>query len=122
MERKQNKERLSEIINIRCTPSMKRMLEDAACVSNLPLREVVRRKLRGVRIPNKDYVVFINELRGLRREVARQGGLIKHSYTVSPISQAESAAALSAQKNIFFKIGFFIDRLEKELEEKDGRK
>lgn len=116
MRRKTDTERLSEIINIRCTPSMKRALEEAACLSNLTVREIIRRKLRGVRIPNRDYAVFIAELRALRRETARQGGLIKHLYNVNPVSPEESAAALNKQTDTFFRIGLFIERLEKEME------
>ncbi len=116
MRRKTDTERLSEIINIRCTPSMKRALEEAACLSNLTVREIIRRKLRGVRIPNRDYAVFIAELRALRREAARQGGLIKHLYNVNPVSPAESAAALNKQTDTLFRISLFIERLEKEME------
>ena len=116
VRRKTDTERLSEIINIRCTPSMKRALEEAACLSNLTVREIIRRKLRGVRIPNRDCAVFIAELRALRREAARQGGLIKHLYNVNPVSPEESAAALNKQTDTLFRISLFIERLEKEME------
>lgn len=95
---------------------MKRALEEAACLSNLTVREIIRRKLRGVRIPNRDYAVFIAELRALRREAARQGGLIKHLYNVNPVSAEESAAALNKQTDTLFRISLFIERLEKEME------
>lgn len=112
MKNNKNRELLTEIINIRCTPSMRQKLEDISTAANLPLREVVRRKIMSLKIPHREQIVFINELRALRREVARQGGLIKHSYSISPICKEESSAALNKQTEIFTHIGLLLKKIE----------
>ena len=73
-------EPLSEWIHIRVTKSVKAKLENASTASGLELYDVIRRRLSGVRVPNKDYIVLIHELRVLRQELIRQGGLVKHLY------------------------------------------
>ena len=82
-------EPLNEWIHIRVTKSVKEKLENASTASGLELYDVIRRRLSGVRVPNKDYIVLIHELRVLRQEFVLMvcGGIIqKHNYSASEIN------------------------------------
>ena len=115
-------EPMSEIINIRCTASTKKKLSEAAIASGLSLREVIRRKINGLKIPRKEKILLICELREVRRELARQGGLIKHLYNENPINKKESGRALNAQKIVFERLGELIAKSERIVEDdSEGR-
>ena len=114
------RETLSKMIIVRCTPAMKSRLEETALLTNLPLGEVIRRRLAGTKIPARGQVVLVNNLRELRRELARQGGLIKHLYNENPVNQHESAAALNEQSLAFLRISLLIEKIERDLFKEPG--
>ena len=104
-----NAEPLNKVINIRVTASAYKKLEDA---SGLAMYEVVRRRLSGVRVPNKDYIMLIHELRVLRQELNRQGGLIKHLYNEAKFEPELTRQAWNRQIAVLNEITSLIIRME----------
>ncbi len=78
-------------------------LVEAAEASGLRLSELVRRRVNGVEIP-RVHVGIMQAIKNLTGELARQGGLIKHIYEMSPRYGQETAAALAAWQEFFFKV------------------
>ena len=107
-----NAEPLNKVINIRVTASAYKKLEDAATASGLAMYEVVRRRLSGVRVPNKDYIMLIHELRVMRQELARQGGLIKYLYNEAKFEPELTRQAWNRQIAILDDITNLIIRME----------
>ncbi|WP_303148033.1 hypothetical protein [uncultured Cloacibacillus sp.] len=105
-------EPLNKLINIRVTESTFQKLEDAATASSLALYDVIRRRLSGVRVPNKDYIVLIHELRVLRQELIRQGGLIKHLYNEAKFEPELTRQAWNKQIAVMDEITNLIIRME----------
>ena len=116
-------EPLNKLINIRVTESTFQKLEDAATASGLALYDVIRRRLSGVRVPNKDYIVLIHELRVLRQELIRQGGLIKHLYNEAKFEPELTRQAWNKQIAVMDEITNLIIRLEAVVNDReDGGK
>lgn len=107
-----NAEPLNKLINIRVTESTFQKLEDAATASGLAIYDVIRRRLAGVRVPNKDYIVLIHELRVLRQELIRQGGLIKHLYNEAKFEPELTRQAWNKQIAVMDEITNLIIRME----------
>ena len=105
-------EPLNKLLNIRVTESTFQKLEDAATASGLALYDVIRRRLSGVRVPNKDYIVLIHELRVLRQELIRQGGLIKHLYNEAKFEPELTRQAWNKQIAVMDEIANLIIRME----------
>lgn len=105
-------EPLSEWIHIRVTKSVKAKLENASTASGLELYDVIRRRLSGVRVPNKDYIVLIHELRVLRQELIRQGGLVKHLYNEAKFEPELTRQAWNKQIAVMDEITNLIIRME----------
>lgn len=106
-------EPLNRWIHIRVTESLIRKLEDAAITSGLELYEVIRRRLSGVRVPNKDYMILIRELRAMRQELVRQGGLIKHLYNEAKFEPELTRQAWNKQISVLDEITNLIIRMER---------
>lgn len=116
-------EPLSEWIHIRVTKSVKAKLENASTASGLELYDVIRRRLSGVRVPNKDYIVLIHELRVLRQELIRQGGLVKHLYNEAKFEPELTRQAWNKQIAVMDEITNLIIRLEAVVNDReDGGK
>lgn len=114
MKRKrQEREYLRERVIFRCSSSLRKKIEDVATASSLTVGDVIRRKLSGLKIPQHEQMVKVYEIRELRRELARQGGLLKHLYNINPVNKDESAAALAMQIMIFKKINLLIEEMGK---------
>jgi len=113
-------ERLSNIINIRVTAKQKSKLEGIARASGLTMYEVMRRKIDGLKIPNKERLIVIDEIRLLRQELAKQGGLIKHLYSLTGINPDECAAAILVQKKTIEMARELINKLEKRVNKYDN--
>lgn len=107
-----NAEPLNRWIHIRVTESLIRKLEDAAITSGLELYEVIRRRLSGVRVPNKDYIILIRELRAMRQELIRQGGLIKHLYNEAKFEPELTRQAWNKQIAVLEETTKLIIRME----------
>lgn len=107
-----NTEPLNRWIHIRVTESLIRKLEDAAITSGLELYEVIRRRLSGVRVPNKDYIILIRELRAMRQELIRQGGLIKHLYNEAKFKPELTRQAWNKQIAVLEETTKLIIRME----------
>ena len=116
-------EPLNEWIHIRVTKSVKAKLENASTASGLELYDVIRRRLSGVRVPNKDYIVLIHELRVLRQELIRQGGLVKHLYNEAKFEPELTRQAWNKQIAVMDEITNLIIRLEAVVNDReDGGK
>lgn len=107
-------ERLSEVIVIRITPSQKNQLDDVASASNLNRYEVIRRQLDNLKIPHRETLNLVNELRVLRQELGRQGGLLKSLYNLSPVNVDVSLQLLKKQEKLISEIGLLVEKIESE--------
>lgn len=105
---------LDERITIRITKSLKKKITAVAEASNLTENDVVRRKLNGFKIPHKERLLMIHEVRLLRQELARQGGLIKHLYSENPINKEEVIDLLKVQHATIKKISLLLTKFERE--------
>lgn len=111
---KNPQEILDRRITIRITKSLKKKITAVAEASNLTENDVARRRLAGLKIPHKERLLMIHEVRLLRQELARQGGLIKHLYSENPISKEEVVSLLKMQKETIKKISLLLTKFEKE--------
>lgn len=107
-----NVEPLNKWVHIRITESLMTKLADAAAASGLELYDVIRRRLSGVRVPNRDYIVLIRELRVMRQELVRQGGLIKHLYSERKFEPELTREAWNKQISVLEDITKLIIRME----------
>lgn len=110
-------ERLSEMVVIRMTPSQKSRLDDVASAANLNRYEIIRRQLDNLKIPHRETINLVNELRVLRQEIGRQGGLLKNLYKTNPINVEESLQLLKKQEKIIIEIGLLVEKIESEKAE-----
>lgn len=106
------KKRMDSTVIFRCSIQLREKLENAATASGLTLGDVIRRRLSGVRVPNKDYIVLIHELRVLRQELIRQGGLIKHLYNEAKFEPELTRQAWNKQIAVMDEITNLIIRME----------
>lgn len=104
-------EPLNKILNIRITESLKEKISDAAQAANLTEHEVIRRKLAGIKIPHKNELLLTQEIRLLRQELARRGGLIKHLYSENPINAEETARLLRSQRLVIENITSILNEM-----------
>lgn len=111
---KKKEERFSEVVVIRMTPSQKSQLDDVANAANLNRYEVIRRQLGNLKIPHRETLNLTNELRVLRQELGRQGGLLKNLYNTSPVNAEASLQLLKQQEKIIIKIGLLVEKIESE--------
>lgn len=107
-----NAEPLNKWIHIRVTESLIQKLNNAAITSGLELYDVIRRRLSGVYVPNRDYIVLINELRAMRQELIRQGGLVKHLYNEAKFAPELTRQAWNKQIAVLEEITKLIIRME----------
>lgn len=112
--RKYSNEPLDKVLHIRVTSAMKEKIKEAAAASNLTEYEVIRRRMLGLKIPHKERLLMIHEVRLLRQELARQGGLIKHLYSENPINKEETMNLLKNQNETIKKINSLLKNFEKE--------
>ena len=99
-------------IIFRCTPELRQKLNDAAVASGLTLCDVVRRRLSGIHVPARGNIVLTQELRVLRQELVRQGGLIKHLYNEKQFEPELTRAAWNKQIEVLDNITNLIIRVE----------
>lgn len=78
------KEPLTHIIKVRCTSTEKQHFVEVAEGAGLSVSEVLRRKLLGLRIPDKTQIHTLFAVKNLERQLRKTGGLIKHIYSSSP--------------------------------------
>lgn len=110
---KEPPEPMSIRIIFRCTPDLKKKIEDMAAAANLTEGEVIRRKMKGMRIPNREHIYLIDEIGALRQQVSKQGGLIKHLAAEGSGCRDELSAALKEQIVLFRSCTALIERAEK---------
>lgn len=68
--------------------------------------------MSGIYIPNKDYMILIRELRAMRQELIRQGGLIKHLYNETQFEPELTRQAWNKQIAVLDEITNLIIRME----------
>lgn len=107
-------EKLSEVIVIRLTLSQKKHIDEVAIAANLTRYEVMRRRLDNLKIPHRETLNLINELRVLRQELGRQGGLLKNLYKQHPINTEASLQLLKKQEGTIIEIGALVEKIETE--------
>ena len=112
MRKMKDKKNLDNRIIFRCTQQLREKLDNAAVASGMTLCDVIRRKLSGIYIPNKDYMILIRELRAMRQELIRQGGLIKHLYNEAKFEPELTRQAWNKQIAILDEIANLIIRME----------
>lgn len=112
MRKIKDKKNLDNRIVFRCTQQLREKLDNAAVASGMTLCDVIRRKLSGIYIPNKDYMILIRELRAMRQELIRQGGLIKHLYNETQFEPELTRQAWNKQIAVLDEITNLIIRME----------
>lgn len=100
---------MSVLIVFRCTENMKKSIDDAAAAANITTGDVIRRRLKGLRIPDCEHLRLIDEIGSLRQQISKQGGLLKHLASENHESRNEFNAALKAQAELFQKCTAVLD-------------
>lgn len=77
-------EPLEHIIKIRCTSSERQRFLDMAEGAGLSVADVLRRKLLGLKIPDKTQINTLFAVKNLERQLRKIGGLIKHVHSLPP--------------------------------------
>lgn len=77
-------EPLTHIIKIRCTSSERDKFLAMAEGTGLSVADVLRRKLLGLRIPDKTQLNTLFAIKILERQLRKIGGLIKHIHSQAP--------------------------------------
>lgn len=113
---KEPPEPLDIIKPIRITASTQARIRAIAEAANLPESEIIRRKLDGIEIRNFEAQNLANELRDLRQELARQGGLIKNLYSKNPFDPAATKILLNTQTKVMESILPILDKVESAVE------
>ena len=101
-ELEKEKPRFVKRFSVSLTREQYDRLAAAAEASGLTLSDLVRRRINGVTIPQV-HVGIMQALKNLTGELARQGGLIKHTFEENPQYSQETAAALGAWQKFFFR-------------------
>lgn len=77
-------EPLAHIIKIRCTSSEREKFLAMAEGSGLSVADVLRRKILGLKIPDKTQLNTLFAIKNLERQLRKIGGLIKHIHSQTP--------------------------------------
>lgn len=110
------KEPLDRILAIRVSRSALAKLKGAALAAGLSIGEIVRRRIEGVKIPDRGSITLANEMRQLRQELARQGGLIKHLYNEKQFEPELTREALNSQTANYRKVNEVLELVREKLE------
>jgi len=92
------KEPLDHVIKIRCTSKEHERFLDVAQGSGLSVSDVLRRKLLGLKIPDKTHILTLYAVKNLERRVFEVGGLIKRIYGESPACLEDISPLLREQE------------------------
>lgn len=77
-------EPLDNVIKIRCTSSERDKFLAMAEGTGLSVADVLRRKLLGLKIPDKTQLNTLFAVKNLERQLRKIGGLIKHIHSQPP--------------------------------------
>lgn len=77
-------EPLAHVIKIRCTSSERERFLEMAEGTGLSVADVLRRKLLGLKIPDKTQLNTLYAVKNLERQLRKIGGLIKHIHSFPP--------------------------------------
>lgn len=107
------KEPLNHIIKIRCTSEERKYFHEMAMSSGLSISDVLRRKLLGLKIPDKTHLFILYAVKNLEGQVRKIGGLIKHIYSESPEYSEATSLLLREQEMALKEITFFLQKMNK---------
>lgn len=110
------KDPLDVRITIRVSRNAFEKLQDAALAAGLSVAETARRRIEGVKIPDRGSITLANEMRQLRKELARQGGLIKHLYNEKQFEPELTREALNSQTANYRKVNEVLELVREKLE------
>lgn len=110
-------EKYSERAVIRFTKDEIDYYRRAALASGLTLSELVRRKMRGLKIPDSAELKVLGELRVIRNLLSKHGGLFKNLYNLNPTYKEETAAALREEIKMYGSVEKLIQSAGKKLNE-----